>query len=129
MEMNIKVIGYVRNKWDEKDKYSADSVMRSVSIVEVKEEFSDGLFKIDKYKELNIIFYFDRSEGYKLKTITHSGDYRGVFACCSPFRPSSIGVTCVNLIERRGNMLKVTGLDAMNNTPVLDIKPFTGLQI
>lgn len=129
MEMNIQVIGHVRNKWDEKDKYSADSVMRSVSTIEVKEEFADGLFKIDKYKELNIIFYFDRSEGYELKTITHSGDYRGVFACCSPFRPSSIGVTTVNLIERKGNILKVTGLDAMNNTPVLDIKPFTGLQI
>lgn len=123
MDLNIEIIGYVRNEWEEAKPYQADSIMRSVSTIEVKKEYEDALYKIENYKELNILWYFDRSEGYELRTTTRSGDYRGVFACCTPRRPSAIGLTRVNLIERRGNILKVTGLDAINNTPVLDIKP------
>ena len=123
MEHKIKVIGYVRNDFDRAERDQADSIMRSVSTIEVLDEFADGLFKIEKYRELNILFYFDRSKDYDLQTTTHSGDFRGVFACCSPRRPSPIGLTRVVLLERNGNLLKVTGLDALNNTPVIDIKP------
>lgn len=123
MEHKIKVIGYVRNDFDRAEPDQADSIMRSVSTIEVLGEFADGLYKIEKYRELNILFYFDRSNDYDLQTTTHSGDFRGVFACCSPRRPSPIGLTRVVLLERNGNQLKVTGLDALNNTPVIDIKP------
>jgi tRNA-Thr(GGU) m(6)t(6)A37 methyltransferase TsaA len=123
VELNITVIGYVRNEFDRAERDQADSIMRSVSTIEVLEEFAEGLYKIENYRELNILFYFNRSEGYNLQTTTHSGDFRGVFACCSPRRPSAIGLTRVVLLERKGNILKVTGLDALNNTPVLDIKP------
>ncbi len=128
MELNIRIIGYVHNEWEEAKPHQADSIMRSVSTIEIMDEYADGLYKIENYRELNVLFYFDRSEGYELRTITHSGDYRGVFACCSPRRPSSIGLTRVNLIERKDNILKVTGLDAINNTPVLDIKPSLSLK-
>ncbi|MDZ7737865.1 MAG: SAM-dependent methyltransferase [Bacteroidales bacterium] len=123
MDLNIEIIGYVHNDWEEARPDQADSIMRSVSTIEVKKEYEDALYKIENYKELNILWYFDRSEGYELRTTTRSGDYRGVFACCTPRRPSAIGLTRVNLIERKGNILRVTGLDAINNTPVLDIKP------
>ena len=124
MDLNIKIIGYVHNDFNKPEHHQADSIMRSVSTIEIKEEYADGLFKIEKYRELNILWYFSLSRGYDLRTSTHSGDYRGVFACCSPRRPSAIGLTRVILLERNGNVLKVTGLDALNNTPVLDIKPF-----
>lgn len=123
MDLNIRIIGYVRNEFDKAEPNQTDSIMRSVSTIEVLEEFADGLYKIEKYKELNILFWFDRSQGFELQTTTHSGDFRGVFACCSPRRPSPIGLTRVVLLEREGNILKVTGLDALNNTPVIDIKP------
>lgn len=123
MDLNISIIGIVKNDWDKPQPNQADSIIRSVSTIEVKEEYSDGLYKIDNYRELNILWYFDRSEGYELRTTTMSGDYRGVFACCSPRRPSAIGLTRVTLIECHDNILKVTGLDALNGTPVLDIKP------
>jgi len=113
MDLNISIIGYIRNEWNEPMHHQADSIMRSISTIEVKEEYADGLFKIENFSEL--------------RTTTHSGDYRGVFACCSPRRPSPIGLTRVTLTERNGNILKVTGLDALNNTPVLDIKPFLDL--
>jgi len=124
MDLNIKIIGYVRNDFNEPEHHQTDSIMRSVSTIEVKQEYADGLYKIEKFRELNILWYFDRSEGYELQTTTSSGDYRGLFASCSPRRPSAIGLTRVNLLECRGNVLKVTGLDALNGTPVLDIKPY-----
>jgi formylmethanofuran dehydrogenase subunit E len=123
MEIEIKAIGYVKNEFDRAEKDQTDSIMRSVSTIEVLDEFADGLYKIENFKELNILFHFNRSEGYDLQTTTHSGDFRGVFACCSPRRPNGIGLTRVVLLERKGNILKVTGLDALNNTPVIDIKP------
>ncbi len=123
MELNIKIIGYVRNDFEMAERDQADSIMRSVSTIEVLEEFADGLYKIENYRELNILFYFDRSQDYDLQTTTRSGDFRGVFACCSPRRPSPVGLTRVVLLERKSNILKVTGIDALNNTPVIDIKP------
>ncbi|MBS0009810.1 MAG: SAM-dependent methyltransferase [Bacteroidales bacterium] len=123
MDLNISIIGLVKNQFNYAEPSQADSIMRSVSSIEIKNEYADGLYKIENYRELNILWYFDRSEGYELRTTTRSGDYRGVFACCSPRRPSAIGLTRVTLVERKGNILRVTGLDALNNTPVLDIKP------
>ncbi len=121
--MQIEIIGYVRNKWDEAGPGQADLIKEEISLIELLDNYSDGLFKIEKFSEINILFYFHKSEGYELQTHTRSGEFRGVFASCSPFRPSLIGLTTVKLIERKNNILKVKGLDAINGTPVLDIKP------
>lgn len=124
MDINIQIVGYVRNEWNEAQPFQASEIMQTVSTIEVKEEFADGLYKIENQKELHIIWHFHRSEGYELQTTTRSGDFRGVFACCSPRRPSPIGLTRVKLLRREGNILTVSGLDAINGTPVLDIKPY-----
>lgn len=121
--MQIEIIGYVRNNWEEAGPEIADRIKEDVSLIELNEEYLEGLFKIEKFSHLNILFYFHKSSGYKLQTFTRTGDFRGVFATCSPFRPSLIGLTSVQLLETNGNTLKVTGLDAINGTPVLDIKP------
>lgn len=122
-EMQITVIGHVRNEWESARPFEADAIKSSISTIVVKKEYADGLYKIENFRELNVLFYFDRSMGYELRTTTRSGDYRGVFACCSPRRPSLIGLTTVELLKVEENVLTVTGLDAINNTPVLDIKP------
>ena len=127
MEFIVRAIGYVRNEFDRPEKDQTDAIMRAVSEIEVLEEYADGLLKIENYRELDILFYFDRAKSYDLQTITHSGDFRGVFACRSPRRPSPVGLTRVVLLERNGNILKVAGLDALNNTPVIDIKPVSGV--
>jgi tRNA-Thr(GGU) m(6)t(6)A37 methyltransferase TsaA len=124
MEFNFQIIGFVQNDWNEAEPAQAYEIMQSVSTIKIKEEFADALYKIEDSKELNIIWNFNRSEGFKLQTTTRSGNFKGVFATRSPHRPSAIGLSRVKLIERKGNILKVTGLDALNGTPVLDIKPF-----
>jgi tRNA-Thr(GGU) m(6)t(6)A37 methyltransferase TsaA len=122
----MEFIGFVHNRWDKAEPQDSDMMKESVSTIEVNEQYADALFRIEKYSELNILFYFDRSEGYELRTVTRSGEVRGVFACCTPRRPSMIGLTTVKLLGVEGNVLTVTGLDALNNTPVLDIKPVAG---
>ena len=123
MDLKMEFIGFVHNRWDKAEPQDSDTMKESVSTIEVREEYADALFRSEKYNELNILFYFDRSEGYELRTVTRSGEVRGVFACCTPRRPSMIGLTTVKLLGVDGNVLTVTGLDALNNTPVLDIKP------
>jgi len=124
--MQIEIIGYVRNSWEEAAPGQADLIKEDVVNIEVLEKFSDGLFKIEKFSELNVLFYFHKSKGYELQTHTRSGEFRGVFASCSPFRPSLIGLTTVTLISKKNNILSVKGLDAINGTPILDIKPVIG---
>ncbi len=123
MELNIEIVGYVSNRWAKAEPFNADAIKKEISVIEVKDQYADALFGIENYSQLNILFYFDKSEGYELRTTTRSGNYRGVFACCTPRRPSMIGLTGVQLIKVEGNRLTVTGLDAIDGTPVLDIKP------
>ena len=77
---------------------------------------------------ITVVFYFDRNGGeYRLRLHPRGDPARpitGVFNTRSQFRPSPIGVTVAKLKERKGNTLVVEGLDALDGTPVLDIKPF-----
>lgn len=105
------------------------SVEGEVSEIEVFPDYSEGLHRIELLKELDILFIFDRSEGFDLQ-VHPKGDesipLAGLFGTRSPRRPSPIGLTRVTLLERRGNVLKVKGLDAFVDTPVADIKGVMG---
>lgn len=119
--LQIPYIGKIKSKFDEP---TNPGIMREAeSEIEVFDEFAEGLFKTELSDYLEIYFHFDKAGPFQLKTYTFTGDYKGVFATRSPRRPSQTGSTIVKLIERRGNKLRVKGLDALNGTPVLDIKP------
>lgn len=118
----IEIIGYIKSKFKEAKPSDARFMKKEISYIEVKEEFSEGLYKLEKSDFIDIVFNFHKSVGYEIQTHTYSGDYKGVFATRSPERPSSIGITTVKLLGINGNTLKVTGLDAIDGTPVLDIK-------
>jgi len=93
------------------------------SVIRIYPEYEEGLYRIEEQKYIEVLFYFHHSKGYKLVTKTWSGEIRGVFASRSPHRPTMIGATMVYLEKREGNRLFVRGLDAIDGTPVLDIKP------
>jgi tRNA-Thr(GGU) m(6)t(6)A37 methyltransferase TsaA len=118
-------IGFVENDFKESGRDPNDFV-GTVSRIRLLPEFTGGLFRIEGYNRLYIIFVFDRSEGFEL-VLHPRGDparpERGVFATHSPARPNPIGLTAVELLEVRGNVLTVRDLDAIDGTPVLDIKP------
>lgn len=93
--------------------------------LDVLPEFEAGLKDIEGFSHLFVLWRFDRSEGYDL-VATPPVDPRphGVFATRSPRRPNSIGLTVVRLLSRTGNQLKVKGVDMLEGTPILDIKPY-----
>lgn len=119
--MRITEIGIVKNQFDKEN--NPHEIKKHESQIIIKEEFLEGLYRIEDYEYIDIVFEFDRSDTYEMKATTLRGNYKGVFATRKPDRPSSIAVTTVKFLGRKGNTLRVIGLDALNNTPVLDIKP------
>lgn len=94
-------------------------------IVEVYSEFQEGLRDLDGFSHIILLCYFHKSSEYKL-TVTPSEEteVRGLFATRSPRRPNPIGFSVVRLDEIQENRLMVSDLDILDNTPVLDIKPY-----
>jgi tRNA (adenine37-N6)-methyltransferase len=100
-------------------KHEADGVLT------ILPDFEKGLLDIEGFSHLIIIWEFDRSHRFELLA-TPPSDNRphGVFATRSPLRPNPIGLTVVELRRREGNELHVRGVDMLDGTPILDIKPY-----
>jgi tRNA (adenine37-N6)-methyltransferase len=93
--------------------------------LEILPEFEAGLADIEGFSHLYVIWCFDRSEGFELEGGTPiDGKPHGVFATRSPYRPNPIALTVVELLGRDGCQLKVRGVDMLDGTPILDIKPY-----
>ncbi|HYJ45360.1 MAG TPA: tRNA (N6-threonylcarbamoyladenosine(37)-N6)-methyltransferase TrmO [Pyrinomonadaceae bacterium] len=93
--------------------------------IEMLPEFEQGLTDIEGFSHLFVIWVFHRAEGYDLISMPPT-DTRphGVFATRSPRRPNPLGLSVVRLVGREGHRLRVRGLDMLDETPVLDIKPY-----
>jgi tRNA-Thr(GGU) m(6)t(6)A37 methyltransferase TsaA len=88
-------------------------------------EFELGLTDIEGFSHLMVIWAFDRSHGFDLLGTPPSDDRpHGVFATRSPRRPNPIGLTVVELLRRENGLLHVRGVDMLDGTPILDIKPY-----
>jgi tRNA-Thr(GGU) m(6)t(6)A37 methyltransferase TsaA len=94
-------------------------------VLKILPEFEPGLADIEGFSHLFVIWVFDRAEGVSL-IATPPSDNRphGVFATRAPRRPNPIGLTVVELLGREGSSLFVRGVDMLDGTPVLDIKPY-----
>lgn len=121
----IKEIGIVESKF--KEPTNPEKMRKAESTIIITPEYKEGLDKIEDNEYLQILFYLDRSESYVLKGPRRFGEVRGVFASRSPKRPNPIGVTTVKLLERKENKLKIKGLDAIDQTPIIDIKPYSAM--
>ena len=88
-------------------------------------EFAPGLTDIEGFSHLFVLWEFDRSEGFDLVAHPPSDNRpHGVFATRSPLRPNPIALTTVELLRREGDILQVRGVDMLDGTPILDIKPY-----
>lgn len=94
-------------------------------VLQILPEFEAGLLDIEGFSHLFILWEFDKSEGFELVGSPPFDTSRhGVFATRSPRRPNPIGLTVVELLERQGARLQVRGVDMLDGTPILDIKPY-----
>ena len=124
-EIICRPIGHVHNQWTESA--PPERIRATPSELVVDEEYVEGLDGLEPGQRLTVVFHFDRAEGYGLKQHPRgdkSRPLRGVFTICSPRRPNHLGVSFPRLERRAGNILHVTDLDALDGTPILDIKPF-----
>jgi tRNA-Thr(GGU) m(6)t(6)A37 methyltransferase TsaA len=121
-----RAIGFVRSPYtNARDvpkglgaRHEADGVLA------ILPEFEAGLTDIEGFSHLVVLWEFDRSRGFELVGAPPSDDrVHGVFATRSPRRPNPIGLTIVELLRRDGVELHVRGVDMLDGTPILDIKP------
>jgi tRNA (adenine37-N6)-methyltransferase len=117
-------IAWVKNGFNERS--APDSIRSEPSKIIVREDLVLGLQGLEVGSEILILFYMDRSKEYQLLQYPR-GDQtrpiRGVFSLRSPNRPNRIGATVVTILAIENNELTVKGLDALNNSAVIDIKP------
>lgn len=127
MNFTIRPIGYVRSPYKEKkDAPRQGRLSDTVSEIVIGEEYLSGLDDVEKKSHLIVLSWFDRADRSMLRaTPPHDPVEHGVFATRSPNRPNPVGFSVVDLIERDGNILRVRGLDALDGTPVVDIKPYS----
>ncbi|HTT68593.1 MAG TPA: tRNA (N6-threonylcarbamoyladenosine(37)-N6)-methyltransferase TrmO [Gemmatimonadales bacterium] len=94
-------------------------------VLEIEPEFEPGLADVEGFSHLIVLWVFDRAEAPSLLATPPTDDRpHGVFATRSPARPNPIGLTVVRLLRREGRRLLVHGLDMLDRTPILDIKPY-----
>jgi tRNA-Thr(GGU) m(6)t(6)A37 methyltransferase TsaA len=94
----------------------------------IDKRYAEGLEGIEDYSHVTIVYWMDKEKECHLKHHPQGRvdvPFVGIFACRCPQRPNRIAISTVELVERKGNVIKVKGLDIVNDTPILDIKPYT----
>jgi len=120
----IKTIGIVHSKYKTTEETQNQS-KEELSNIEIFNEFSEGLKDIETFSHLHIFYFLHESKNCSLLTTTPWEEKKhGLFATRSPNRPTPLGYTVVELLEKQNNILKVRDLDAIDGTPVVDIKPY-----
>ncbi len=123
-EINLKPIGFVKNNIKE-PRYG--NFANEISEIIVDKKFTDALNNIEDYSHIIIVYWMDKVKDY---VITHRPQGNpnvpivGIFACRCPQRPNPIAITTIKLIKHKDNKLKVKGLDILDGTPIIDIKPY-----
>lgn len=126
MQMDLRAIGVVRSPFKTiSDAPHQGRLSGTESEIVIDEAFAPGLKDIEHHPHLIVLCWFDRADRTTLTAIPpHLHTEHGVFATRSPNRPNPVGFCVVDLLGRKGNVLRVRGLDAIDGTPVIDIKPY-----
>jgi tRNA-Thr(GGU) m(6)t(6)A37 methyltransferase TsaA len=124
----MRPIGFVRSPYRDKAEIpkGPGAEHHAEGTLELRPELEPGLQDIEGFSHLFVLWVFDRSLGYDLvSTVPLDAEAaHGVFASRSPRRPNPIGLSVVELLGRDGPRLRVRGVDMLDGTPILDIKPY-----
>ena len=125
--MELKTIGIIHTPYKTKgDAPFQGRFSSEICEIEIFKEYEDGLKNIDQCSHLILLYWLDRANDSVLQTHTpFDTDIHGVFATRSPNRPNPIGFHVTELIDRKGNILIIKGVDALDETPLIDIKPYS----
>lgn len=124
---SFRPVGFVRSPYADTAQIpkGPGAEHRAEGVLELLPEFEAGLTDIEGFSHLFVLWLFDRVDGFDLLATPPTDDRpHGVFSTRSPRRPNPIGLTVVRLIRRDGARLVVQGVDMLDGTPILDIKPY-----
>jgi tRNA (adenine37-N6)-methyltransferase len=127
-QWTMKPIGYIRSSYKNTQQIpkGVGTIHTMEGILEVLPEFEKGLQDIEGFSHLMILWIFHQAKDCELVGVVPTDNRsHGVFATRSPRRPNPIGLTTVELVRREGSSLHLRGIDMLDGTPVLDIKPYT----
>ena len=125
--MQLQEIGIVHNAYKNLTDIPRQGRMsEEVSEIEIHPNYADGLLKIEQNRYLIVLYWAHLAKRDILKTIPPAArELHGVFASRSPGRPNPLSLCIAELIERKGNILRVKNIDALDGSSVIDIKPYT----
>ncbi|MBN2695881.1 tRNA (N6-threonylcarbamoyladenosine(37)-N6)-methyltransferase TrmO, partial [bacterium] len=127
MNINFNSIGTIYTPFNQKEGMPIQSTgAKGVKgKIILKSEYLDGLLALDGFSHIILIYYFHKSVGYELQTAPFlDNEKKGIFATRAPKRPNSIGISVVKLLNIDGVVLNIENIDTLNETPLLDIKPY-----
>lgn len=124
-KITLKPIGVAQNR--EKKHFGNWKNVKTALII--NEEYKEALFGLEGYSHLVVIFWMHEMKACELRHVPQGkvGEVPkvGIFACRCPQRPNPIGISTVKIVSIKGNTVTVRGLDVIDSTPILDIKPYT----
>ena len=126
MTVELKPIGFVETEATTLPRHCSVSTVEGSLVIDP--QFQEGLRDIQPGQYLVVLFHFDQSPPFTPDRLVQKPPHRenklGVFSTCSPVRPNPLGLSTLEVVEVRGNIILVKGLDMRNGTPILDLKPF-----
>lgn len=125
--MEIKPIGVIKSEFTsvEHMPIQPKSAEGHIGEVHIYEEFVDGLKDLDGFSHIYLLYFFHKVKEYKLRVVPFLDTAEhGIFATRAPVRPNPVGISIVKLLTIDGNVLTVDGIDVLDDTPLIDIKPY-----
>jgi tRNA-Thr(GGU) m(6)t(6)A37 methyltransferase TsaA len=126
MTIEMKPIGVARTSEQQIPRHWSISSVEGV--LDIDPVFEPGLTDIREGRRIVVLFHFHQSPEFTAehlrRTPPHRSEEKGVFSICSPVRPNPIGLSVLEVISRQGSQIQVRGMDMIDGTPILDIKPW-----
>jgi tRNA-Thr(GGU) m(6)t(6)A37 methyltransferase TsaA len=119
-------IGIIHSPFREKEGMPLQPIRsQEAGVLEVFPDYEQGLQDIEGFSHLILLYHFHQEPQTRMLVKSYIEDsIHGVFATRSPKRPNHLGISTVELVQREGNLLRVFGIDVLDQTPLLDIKPY-----
>jgi tRNA-Thr(GGU) m(6)t(6)A37 methyltransferase TsaA len=126
MSLEINPIGVIRTPFESSDKLPIQAHKSDIiAEAEILPEFSEALDSLDDFSHAILLYWFHRAQPTKLRVTPFlDTQERGLFSTRAPSRPNPIGLSVVKILQIKGNIVRFEGADMLNDTPLIDIKPF-----
>ena len=129
MNINLKQIGTIHSPFCNLENMPVQpkGARDTIATIEIKEEFKEGLKDLDGFNFVYLIYYFHKVKKHQLLVLPFNektNTKRGVFSTRTPMHPNSLGLSVVELLEVKENIVTIKGVDILDGTPLIDIKPY-----